>query len=133
MPRLISASKEIQLEHANAYVSHRHPTLATTQARRWLKDKQRKDDSGGFTWRGFIDLFQWTETMACGDRLMSRMTADAEQAKEHFLEELKAARKEHDWRRSVQNWWANGPTWLERTGVKRDKECGHGEQHGVYQ
>lgn len=99
-----------------------------TQARRWLKDEQRKDDNGGFTWQGFIDLFQWTETMACGDRLMSRMTADAEKAKERLHEEFEAAWKEHESRHSLQDWWARGPTWLERTGVKRDKECGRGER-----
>ncbi len=94
------------------------------QARRWLNNEQRKEDNGGITWQGFKELFAWTKAAATATTepsLMSRLSAEAEQAKERFYAELENARKDQDRRHGVRDWWARAPSLFERTGVKRDK------------
>ncbi|KAL9022962.1 MAG: hypothetical protein Q9180_008468, partial [Flavoplaca navasiana] len=101
-----------------------HPTLMMAQARRWLNNEQRKEDSGGITWQGFKELFAWTKAAAKaspGTSVTTRMSAEAEQAKERFCAELEAARMEQDRKHGVRDWWARAPSLFERTGVKRDK------------
>ncbi|KAL9627431.1 MAG: hypothetical protein Q9204_006570, partial [Flavoplaca sp. TL-2023a] len=102
-----------------------HPTLMMAQARRWVNNEQRKEDNGGVTWQGFKELFAWTKAAAKaspGTSLTTRMSADAEQAKERFYAELENARKDQDRRHGVRDWWVRAPSFFERTGIKRNKE-----------
>ncbi|KAL8890509.1 MAG: hypothetical protein Q9215_002370 [Flavoplaca cf. flavocitrina] len=102
-----------------------HPTLMMAQARRWLNNEQRKEDSGGVTWQGFKELFAWTKAAATATTqpaLVSRLSAEAEQAKELFYAELENARIEQDRRHGVRDWWVRAPSFFERTGIKRNKE-----------
>ena len=66
-----------------------HQTLMMAQARRWLNNEQRKEDNGGITWQGFKELLAWTKAAAIATTqpsLMSRLSAEAEQAKERFMQ-----------------------------------------------
>lgn len=76
------------------------------QARRWLNNEQRKEDNGGITWQGLKELFAWTKAAATATTqpsLMSRLSAEAEQAKYRFYAKLETARKDQDRRHDVRD------------------------------